>query len=87
MASSKEIIEKTNKYGAQNYAPKNVVISYADGAIATDPEGNKYYDMLSAYSALNFGHRHPEIVAAAREQLDNVTLTSRAFHNELLGEF
>lgn len=87
MASSKAIIEKTNLYGAQNYAPKNVVISQADGCIVTDPEGNKYYDMLSAYSALNFGHRHPEIVAAAKDQLDNVTLTSRAFHNELLGEF
>lgn len=87
MASSKAIIEKTDLYGAKNYAPKNVVISQADGCVVTDPEGKTYYDMLSAYSALNFGHRHPEIVAAAKEQLDNVTLTSRAFHNELLGEF
>ena len=52
-----------------------------------DPEGRQYYDMLSAYSALNFGHRHPEIIAAAKEQLDKVTLTSRAFHNAVLGEF
>ena len=87
MASSKEIIEQTNRFGAQNYAPKNVVISQADGCKVKDPEGNEYYDMLSAYSALNFGHRHPEIVEAAKNQLDSVTLTSRAFHNELLGEF
>ena len=87
MFSSKQIIEKTNHYGAHNYAPKPVVIVKAEGAVVTDPEGNKYYDMLSAYSAHNFGHRHPEIVAAAKEQLDKVTLTSRAFHCENLGDF
>lgn len=85
--NSKEIIKKTEKYGANNYQPKDVVISSAQGAVVTDPEGRRYYDMLSAYSALNFGHRHPEIVKAAEEQLQKVTLTSRAFHNELLCEF
>ena len=70
MYSSEQIIEKTNQYGAHNYAPKPVVIVKAEGAVVTDPEGRKYYDMLSAYSAHNFGHRHPEIVAAAKEQLD-----------------
>lgn len=85
--SSRNIIAQTETFGAHNYHPKDVVISYAQGAVVTDPEGKRYFDMLSAYSALNFGHRHPEIVAAAKEQLDKVTLTSRAFHNELLGEF
>lgn len=87
MLSSKEIIAKTEKYCAHNYHPKDVVIVKGKGAIVTDPEGREYYDMLSAYSALNFGHCHPEIVAAAKEQLDKVTLTSRAFHNDLLCEF
>ncbi len=87
MYSSEQIIEKTNRYGAHNYAPKPVVIASAEGAVVTDPEGKKYYDMLSAYSAHNFGHRHPEILAAAKAQLDKCTLTSRAFHSENLGEF
>ena len=69
MYTSEQIIEKTNQYGAHNYAPKPVVIVKAEGAVVTDPEGRQYYDMLSAYSAHNFGHRHPEIVAAAKAQL------------------
>lgn len=85
--TSREIIEQTEKFGAHNYHSKEVVIIKGQGARVTDPEGRKYFDMLSAYSALNFGHRHPEIVAAAKEQLDKVTLTSRAFHSELLGDF
>ena len=85
--NSKEIIAKTQKYGANNYAPKEVVIIKGEGAVVYDPEGRRYYDMLSAYSALNFGHCHPEIAAAAEAQLKKVTLTSRAFHNELLCEF
>ena len=72
---------------AHNYHPEEVVVSEACGARVRNPEGREFYDMLSAYSALNFGHLHPEIVAAAKEQLGKVTLTSRAFHNELLGEF
>jgi ornithine--oxo-acid transaminase len=87
MLSSKEVIAKTEKLGALNYHPKDVVIVKAKGAIVTDPEGREYFDMLSAYSALNFGHCHPEIVEAAKKQLDRVTLTSRAFHNDLLCEF
>ena len=85
--TSKEIIALTERYCAHNYKPKEVVISEGEGAVVRDPEGREYYDMLSAYSALNFGHRHPELVAAAKEQLDKVTLTSRAFHSELLGAF
>ena len=87
MLSSAEVIEKTNRLGAHNYHPKDVVIVQAEGAVVTDPEGKQYYDMLSAYSAHNFGHRHPEIVNAAKEQLDKVTLTSRAFHNNVLCEW
>ena len=78
MLTTQQIIDKTNKYGAHNYHPKDVVIVKAEGAEVYDPEGRKYYDMLSAYSAHNFGHRHPEIVAAAKDQLDKVTL-QRAF--------
>ena len=87
LLSSAEVIKKTNRFSAQNYAPKEVVIERALGVMVFDPEGNSYFDMLSAYSALNFGHRHPEIVAAAKEQLDKVTLTSRAFHNTVLCDF
>lgn len=87
MSSTNQIIEKCKKYGANNYSPKDVVFSNAEGCIVTDPEGKKYFDMLSAYSALNFGHRHPEIIQAAKGQLDKVTLTSRAFHNEVMGDF
>ncbi|MCD8078842.1 MAG: ornithine--oxo-acid transaminase [Lachnospiraceae bacterium] len=87
MLSSKEVIAKAEKYGARNYQPKEVVFAHAEGVKAVNPEGEEFFDMLSAYSALNFGHRHPEILAAAREQLEQVTLTSRAFHNNLLGDF
>ncbi len=87
MLSSKQIIEKTKKIGAANYKPKDVVIEHASGVMVYNPEGEQFFDMLSAYSAHNFGHLHPEIVAAAKEQLDKVTLTSRAFHNAVLGDF
>ncbi|MDR1410173.1 MAG: ornithine--oxo-acid transaminase [Oscillospiraceae bacterium] len=87
MPSSTSIIEKAERLGAHNYRPKAVVIERAEGCMVYDPEGRCYYDMLSAYSALNFGHRHPEIVQAAVEQLGKVTLTSRAFHNVVLGDF
>lgn len=83
--TSKEIIEMTDKYGANNYKPLPVVISEAEGVWVKDPEGNQYMDMLSAYSALNQGHRHPKIIQALKEQADRVTLTSRAFHNDQLG--
>ena len=87
MADSGQIIEKTLRLGAHNYLPKEVVACRAEGTFVYDPEGKKYFDMLSAYSALNFGHRHPEIVAAAIDQLGKVTLTSRAFHNAVMGDF
>lgn len=85
--NSKEAIIKANQFGAHNYKPNDVVIVAASGCIATDPEGKEYYDMLSAYSALNLGHLHPELIAAAKDQLHRVTLTSRAFHNDMLSRF
>ncbi len=84
---SKQIILKTEEYGAHNYAPLPVVISYATGIWLSDPEGNKYMDFLSAYSAVNQGHRHPNIIKALKDQADRVTLTSRAFHNDQLGSW
>ena len=75
------------QHGAHNYAPLPVVICRGEGSWVEDVDGRRYYDALSAYSALNFGHRHPRLVAAAHEQLDRLTLTSRAFHNDRLGAF
>jgi ornithine--oxo-acid transaminase len=72
---------------APNYHPLPVVLSEASGAWVTDVEGRRYLDCLAGYSALNFGHRHPGLVAAAHAQLDRLTLTSRAFHHDLLGPF
>ncbi|MEY8344413.1 ornithine--oxo-acid transaminase [Niallia circulans] len=79
------LMEQSEKYGAKNYNPLPIVISGAEGVWITDPEGNKYMDMLSAYSALNQGHRHPKIIQALKRQADRVTLTSRAFHHDQLG--
>lgn len=73
--------------GAHNYHPLPVVISEGEGAWVTDVDGRRYLDFLSAYSALNFGHRHPALVAAAHRQLDQLTLTSRAVHNDQMGPF
>ncbi|MBM4364994.1 MAG: ornithine--oxo-acid transaminase [Deltaproteobacteria bacterium] len=75
------------RHGARNYHPLPVTLVRAEGAYAWDSEGRRYLDMLSAYSAVNQGHRHPRIVAAAVEQLGKVALTSRAFHSEPLGPF
>ncbi|MEH7743967.1 ornithine--oxo-acid transaminase [Neobacillus drentensis] len=83
--NTNELIAKTEKYGANNYHPLPIVITRAEGVWVEDPEGNKYMDMLSAYSAVNQGHRHPKIIQALKEQADKVTLTSRAFHNDQLG--
>jgi ornithine--oxo-acid transaminase len=80
-------IALAERHGARNYNPLPVAIASAEGAWVRDVEGRSYLDALSAYSALNFGHRHPRLVAVAREQLDRVTLTSRAFHNDQLGPF
>ncbi|EIJ80718.1 ornithine aminotransferase [Bacillus methanolicus PB1] len=84
-AKTELIIEQTEKYGANNYHPLPIVITKAEGVWVEDPEGNKYMDMLSAYSAVNQGHRHPKIIQALKDQADKVTLTSRAFHNDQLG--
>ncbi|SES16062.1 ornithine--oxo-acid transaminase [Psychrobacillus sp. OK032] len=85
MTNSQHVIEQTDKFGANNYNPLPIVISEAEGVWVKDPEGNKYMDMLSAYSAVNQGHRHPKIIQALKDQADRVTLTSRAFHNDQLG--
>lgn len=82
---SKQIIDQTEKYGARNYHPLPVVVSKAEGIWVEDPEGNRYMDMLSSYSSVNQGHRHPKIIAALKAQADRVTLSSRAFHNDQLG--
>ncbi|MCR4431436.1 MAG: ornithine--oxo-acid transaminase [Tepidanaerobacteraceae bacterium] len=87
MSNNQEIINITEKYSAHNYHPLPIVISRAEGVWVEDPDGNRYMDMLSAYSALNQGHRHPKIIAALKEQADRVTLTSRAFYNDKLGPF
>lgn len=83
--TSELIINQTETYGAKNYHPLPVVVSKAEGVWVEDPEGNRYMDMLSAYSAVNQGHRHPKIIDALVEQAGRVTLTSRAFHNDQLG--
>jgi ornithine--oxo-acid transaminase len=80
-----DYIEIEERYGAHNYHPLDVVIERGEGVWVWDVEGNKYLDCLSAYSALNQGHRHPKIVAALIEQAHKVTLTSRAFRNDQLG--
>jgi len=85
--NSQDYMDLDNQYGAHNYHPIPVVISKAKGCKVWDVEGKDYYDFLSAYSAVNQGHLHPHIVEAAKEQLDRVTLTSRAFHNDKMGLF
>lgn len=80
-------IERSERFGARNYHPLPVVVAKAEGVHVTDTEGNTYIDMLSAYSALNAGHRHPRIIQALKDQADKVTLTSRAFYNDQLGFF
>jgi ornithine--oxo-acid transaminase len=75
------------EHAAHNYHPLPVVVSHGDGAWVTDVDGRRYLDCLAAYSAVNFGHGHPALLAAARAQLDRITLTSRAFYNDQLGPF
>lgn len=82
MKSSKEFIELDHKYGAHNYHPLEVVIHKAEGVWVEDPEGHRFMDCLSAYSAVNQGHRHPRIIKALKDQADILTLTSRAFFND-----
>ena len=85
--SSKEAIALEEKYGAQNYHPLPVVLCKGEGVHVWDVEGNKYYDFLSAYSAVNQGHCHPKIINALKTQAENLTLTSRAFYNDMLGKY
>lgn len=85
--SSKTAIEYDEKYSAHNYHPLPVVLSKGKGANVWDPEGKQYLDFLSAYSAVNQGHCHPKIVEALTEQAQKLTLSSRAFHNDVLGQF
>lgn len=85
--STEEIIALDEKYGAHNYHPLPVVIAKAKGVKVWDPEGREYFDCLSAYSAVNQGHRHPRILKAMTDQAKRCTLTSRAFHNDMMGRF
>lgn len=82
-----EYMEREEKFGAHNYHPLPVVLEKGEGVFLWDTDGNRYYDFLSAYSAVNQGHCHPKIVNAFVEQAKKLTLTSRAFYNNLLGEF
>jgi len=84
---SQESIELENRYGAHNYHPLPVVLSKGEGVFVWDVDGKKYYDFLSAYSAVNQGHCHPKIINALTEQAQKLTLTSRAFYNDLLGQY
>lgn len=86
-STSQEIINLENKYGAHNYHPLPVVLSKGEGVYVWDVEGKKYYDFLSAYSAVNQGHCHPKIVGALAKQAETLTLTSRAFFNDQLGPY
>ncbi|MFE5892991.1 ornithine--oxo-acid transaminase [Streptomyces sp. Marseille-Q5077] len=85
--SSADLIRAEEPVLAHNYHPLPVVVARAEGTWVEDVEGRRYLDMLAGYSALNFGHRHPALVEAAHAQLDRLTLTSRAFHNDKLAEF
>jgi len=85
--TSQEAIDLEHKYGAHNYHPLPVVLSKGEGVFVWDVEGKKYYDFLSAYSAVNQGHCHPSIVGAMTKQAQTLTLTSRAFYNDMLGKF
>ena len=85
--TSKELIALEEKYGAHNYHPLPVVLSKGEGVYVWDVDGKKYFDFLSAYSAVNQGHCHPKIVRALKEQSETLTLTSRAFHNDILGQY
>jgi ornithine--oxo-acid transaminase len=87
MMTAKDYMAREDKYGAHNYHPLPVVLKKGEGVFVWDVEGKKYYDFLSAYSAVNQGHCHPKIVNAMIEQAKTLTLTSRAFYNNVLGEY
>jgi len=85
--TSKDAIALEDKYGAHNYHPLPVVLCKGEGVYVWDVEGKKYYDFLSAYSAVNQGHCHPKIVQTMTRQAETLTLTSRAFYNDVLGRY
>jgi len=85
--TSERAIAEVEAHAAHNYHPLPVVLARGEGAWVEDADGRRYLDLLAGYGALNFGHRHPRLVAAAERQLGRLTLTSRAFHNDLLGTF
>ena len=85
--TSQQAIDLEKRYGAHNYHPLPVVLNRGEGVFVWDVEGKKYYDSLSAYSAVNQGHCHPKIVEALKDQAGLLTLTSRAFHNDILGQY
>jgi len=87
LTSSQYFIDLEDKHGAHNYHPLPVVLERGEGIFVWDVEGKKYFDFLSAYSAVNQGHCHPKIIEALKNQADVLTLTSRAFHNNVLGEY
>lgn len=87
ISSSEEAIKLEDKYGAHNYHPLPAVLNRGEGVFMWDVEGKKYYDFLAAYSAVNQGHCHPKIVDAMKKQAETLSLTSRAFHNDMLGKF
>ena len=87
MGKTEEYISKEEKYGAHNYHPLPVVLSKGEGVNVWDVDGKHYFDFLSAYSAVNQGHCHPKIIKALNDQASKLTLTSRAFHNDILGEY
>ena len=84
---SQQYINLEDQYGAHNYHPLPVVLSKGEGVFVWDVEGKKYYDFLSSYSAVNQGHCHPKIINALKSQSEILTLTSRAFYNDTLGEY
>ena len=87
ISRTEQILQEVERYSAHNYHPLPVVLERGEGVWVHDVEGRRYLDMLAAYSALNQGHGHPAILEAARKQLDRITLTSRAFHNDRMGPF
>jgi len=87
ITSSQQAMALEDRYGAHNYHPLSVVLSKGEGVFLWDMEGKRYYDFLSAYSAVNQGHCHPRIVSAIQQQVEKLTLTSRAFYNDVLGTY
>ncbi|MGB0978985.1 MAG: ornithine--oxo-acid transaminase, partial [Croceimicrobium sp.] len=85
--SSQDLMDLENKHGAHNYHPLPVVLDRGEGVYVWDVEGKRYFDFLSAYSAVNQGHCHPDIINTLKEQAEKITLTSRAFYNSKLGEY